>query len=104
MTTAPVQSFRSNGFGLYDMSGNVWERTADWMDADYYSTQGKATNNPTGPSDAGRTTHSYRKVLKGGSFLCNASYCSGYRVARRSSNGWDSGCNHIGFRCVKSSR
>lgn len=102
ITTAPVQSFAANGFGLYDMSGNVWEWTADWMDAAYYSTLANVTNNPIGPSDGAATSHPYQKVLKGGSFLCHSSYCTGYRVARRSSNGWDSGSNHIGFRCVKS--
>lgn len=102
VTAAPIESFKSNGYGLYDMSGNVWEWTADWMDATYYSTVSNDITNPIGPADAGSTTHPYQKVLKGGSFLCNASYCSGYRVARRSSNGWDSGSNHIGFRCVKS--
>ena len=100
-TTAPVQSFAANGFGLYDMSGNVWEWVSDWMDATYYSTLGQHTINPTGPADGSHTSHPYQKVLKGGSFLCHASYCTGYRVARRSSNGWDSGSNHIGFRCVK---
>lgn len=100
--TAPVKSFAPNGFGLYDMSGNVWEWTADWMDANYYSTLGKSTGNPIGPADGGNATPPYQKVLKGGSFLCHSSYCTGYRVARRSSNGWDSGSNHIGFRCVKS--
>jgi sulfatase modifying factor 1 len=102
ITTAPVQSFAANGFGLYDMSGNVWEWVSDWMDANYYSTLGPLSVNPAGPAEGGNTTHPYQKVLKGGSFLCHASYCTGYRVARRSSNGWDSGSNHIGFRCVKS--
>lgn len=99
--TAPVESFAPNGFGLFDMSGNVWEWVADWMDAHYYSTPAASASNPQGPADGGLTTHPYQKVLKGGSFLCHSSYCTGYRVARRSSNGWDSGSNHIGFRCVK---
>jgi formylglycine-generating enzyme len=101
-TTAQVQSFAANGYGLYDMSGNVWEWCADWMDANYYQTAAdNKTNNPIGPADGGATTHPYQKVLKGGSFLCHISYCSGYRTARRSSTGWDSGSNHAGFRCVK---
>jgi formylglycine-generating enzyme required for sulfatase activity len=100
-TTAPVKSFAPNENGLYDMSGNVWEWCADWMDANYYNTLSDKTVNPVGPADGGTTTHPHQKVLKGGSFLCNASYCTGYRVARRSSNGWDTGSNHTGFRCVK---
>lgn len=101
-TTAPVKSFAPNALGIYDMSGNVWEWTADWMDANYYDALSSHTsNNPTGPADPASTTHPFQKVLKGGSFLCHESYCTGYRVARRSSNGWESSSNHIGFRCVK---
>lgn len=101
-TTAPVMSFPSNGWGLYDMSGNVWEWTGDWMDASYYKTlSSKLTTNPVGPSNGVTISHPFQKVLKGGSFLCHESYCTGYRVARRSSTGWESSSNHIGFRCVK---
>jgi formylglycine-generating enzyme len=101
-TAAPALSFTPNGYGLYNMSGNVWEWCADWMDANYYEIIKDAnSNNPIGPTDASITSHPFQKILKGGSFLCHQSYCSGYRTARRSSSGWDTGSNHAGFRCVK---
>lgn len=101
-TSAPAISNTPNGYGLYNMSGNVWEWCGDWMDANYYNTLADKNNiNPVGPTNGGITSHPYQKVLKGGSFLCHQSYCSGYRTARRSSSGWDSGSNHAGFRCVK---
>jgi formylglycine-generating enzyme len=101
-TTAPAISFAPNGYGLYNMSGNVWEWCADWMDTNYYETiKGKNSDNPFGPIDGATTSHPFQKIIKGGSFLCYQSYCSGYRTARRSSNGWDTGTNHTGFRCVK---
>lgn len=102
--TAPVKSFAANGYGLYDMGGNVWEWCADWYNVDYYKSIDKDTAiNPKGAvhchnhnaqSDSSR-------VLKGGSFLCNDSYCSGYRVSRRIGVNQNDRYNHTGFRCVK---
>ncbi|MEO6521159.1 MAG: formylglycine-generating enzyme family protein [Mucilaginibacter sp.] len=100
---APVASFSANGYGLYDMAGNVWEWCADRYDSRYYATlDPKGVKNPKGP------TKSYdpeeplapKRVVRGGSFLCNESYCTGYRVARRMKTTEDSGMEHLGFRCV----
>lgn len=79
-TTAPIKSFPPNGYGLYDMAGNVWEWCSDWI--------------------AGASGQQ-EKVLRGGSFLCNDDYCSGYRNSRRMGSSPDTGLNHTGFRCVK---
>lgn len=104
--TAPVKSFPANGYGLYDMAGNVWEWCQDKYDASIYqkySDSGVMTN-PLGSEmyNDPREPQSPKHVIRGGSFLCNDSYCSGYRVARRMSSSKDSGFNHTGFRCVKS--
>lgn len=103
--TAPVSSFPPNSFGLYDMAGNVWEWCQDKYDINSYKKDAKkgTVNNPLGSdtySDP-REPLSPKHVIRGGSFLCNDSYCSGYRVARRMSSSKDSGFNHTGFRCVK---
>jgi formylglycine-generating enzyme required for sulfatase activity len=90
--TAPVDAFAPNGFGLYNMTGNVWEWCADWYDPDYYATS--AAENPIGPE---RGTN---RVMRGGSYLCHASYCNRYRVGARSGNGPDSSVGNLGFRCV----
>ncbi|HJZ93394.1 MAG TPA: formylglycine-generating enzyme family protein, partial [Gemmataceae bacterium] len=73
--TAPVASYPPNGYGLYDMAGNVWEWCADWYSASYYP--GSPKNNPKGPEagDPGRDTHLSAKVRRGGSYLCADDYC-----------------------------
>lgn len=102
--SAPVKSFAANQFGLYDMAGNVWEWCSDWYDADYYQSLVAGTAyNPQGParSNDPAEPHTPKRILRGGSFLCNDSYCSGYRVARRMKSSPDTGLEHTGFRTVK---
>lgn len=102
-TTAPVKSFPPNGYGLYDMAGNVWEWCSDWFDFDYYKKTEASTANTRGPGQANNPFMPYlqEKVMRGGSFLCNEDYCSGYRNSRRMGSSPDTGLNHSGFRCVK---
>jgi formylglycine-generating enzyme len=104
LKSAPVKSYKPNGYGLYDMAGNVWEWCNDWYDADYYTSLNKTTTaNPQGPAKSNDPEDIYtpKKSLRGGSFLCNDSYCSGYRVARRMKSSPDTGLEHTGFRCVR---
>ncbi|MCB1094486.1 MAG: formylglycine-generating enzyme family protein [Verrucomicrobiae bacterium] len=98
---SPVKAFPANGFGLYDMSGNVWEFVNDWYKADYY--QWSPAKDPQGPrsSDDRQGGSEPNKVIRGGSFLCNDCYCSGYRPSARQTTTLDSSSNHTGFRCVK---
>jgi len=99
---APVASFAANGYGLYDMAGNAWEWCADYYNNTYYPTIASGVKNPKGPANSYDPEEPYAKkrVIRGGSFLCNDSYCSGYRVARRMKSTEDSGMEHVGFRCV----
>jgi formylglycine-generating enzyme required for sulfatase activity len=102
---APVRSFFPNGYGLYDMAGNVWEWCSDYYHSNYYKELHKkgAADNPSGPQQSFDPNEpaAAKRVLRGGSFLCNDSYCSGYRVARRMKSTADSSMEHVGFRCVK---
>jgi len=104
--TAPVKSFAPNGYGLYDMAGNVWEWCADYYSSNYYSSINRpgGIKDPRGPekSDDPAEPYAKKRVIRGGSFLCNTSYCLGYRVARRMKSTEDSGMEHLGFRCVSS--
>jgi sulfatase modifying factor 1 len=108
--TAPVRSFPPNGYGLYEMAGNVWEWTTDWYRERHKQPNAKKSCcvpvNPRGPS----VEHSFdpcmprvripRKVLKGGSYLCAPNYCRRYRPAARYPQMIDTATCHIGFRCI----
>nr|WP_317044015.1 formylglycine-generating enzyme family protein [Croceivirga radicis] len=103
---APVKSYPANAFGLYDMAGNVWEWTSDWYHVNYYAnvSEIEELKNPSGPEKAYNPSNPYvqEKVIKGGSFLCSASYCASYRISARMATGLDSGAEHLGFRTVLS--
>jgi formylglycine-generating enzyme required for sulfatase activity len=84
------------------MAGNVWEWCNDWYDATYYSSVSNGITNPNGPikSYDPEDIYAQKKCIRGGSFLCNDGYCSGYRNARRMKETPDTSMEHIGFRCV----
>ena len=90
---SPVGSFPANGYGLYDMTGNVWEWCADWYADDYYTSS--PAQDPRGPASG------TERVLRGGSFLCAANFCTNYRVAGRMHATADSALNNVGFRCAR---
>jgi formylglycine-generating enzyme required for sulfatase activity len=107
--TSPVMAFPPNGYGLYDMIGNVWEWTSDWWSTRHVSEAAKPCCIPKNPR-GGREDASYdpglpdiripRKVLKGGSHLCAPNYCRRYRPAARHAEPVDTSTSHVGFRCA----
>jgi formylglycine-generating enzyme required for sulfatase activity len=110
---SPVRAFPANGYGLYDMAGNVWQWTADIYRLDAHTlalqqlkeTGASCAINPKGPTSPMDSTRqiadALERVVKGGSFLCNPSYCESYRPTARRGTPPDTGSGHVGFRCVK---
>lgn len=92
--TCPVDEFESNGFGLFNCVGNVWEWCSDWFSSDYHQVRKELRDNPTGPPTG------TKRIQRGGSYLCHDSYCNRYRLSARTGNTPDSSGSNVGFRCV----
>jgi formylglycine-generating enzyme required for sulfatase activity len=115
MGTSAVGTFPQNGYGLFDMTGNAWQWVADWYRSDYFAMQAKEfnnseANNPQGPTssydpdDSGVPKNAPKRVIRGGSFLCNEDYCQSYRPSARRGADPFSPMSHLGFRLVKDSQ
>ena len=106
--TSPVKTYPANGYGLYDMGGNVWNWCSDWFRVDTHARmklEPSSCRNPQGPKTSyspDRPEQTEERVTKGGSFLCHADYCESYRPAARRGTPPDTGMSHIGFRCALS--
>ncbi len=103
--TSPVTAFPTNGFGLYDVGGNVWQWCADWYRADYYQTLAAASGparDPKGPKDSADPDEpgARKRVVRGGSYLCSDRYCTRYLVGSRGKAEISSGASNLGFRGV----
>lgn len=108
--TQAAGTFPPNGYGLYDMTGNAWQWVSDWYRADYFAMQSKRGGqpivNPTGPAESfdpsqpGVPANAPKRVIRGGSFLCNESYCLSYRPSARQGSDPHSPMSHVGFRLV----
>jgi formylglycine-generating enzyme required for sulfatase activity len=107
--TAPVGAFPANGYGIFDLSGNVWEWVSDWYRPDYYAilaARRETASNPQGPVESFDPAEPGvpKRVHRGGSYLCTDQFCKRYIAGARSKGAVDTGTDHLGFRCVRDSK